>query len=166
MTSASAPSATGGSSSALDRAAAATPGPGSGWLWPVASPRSVLRPFDAPEHEYGAGHRGIDVGARPGTAVASAAAGVVTFAGPVAGRSVVTVDHGGGVVSSFDPVVPTVARGTAVSAGTVIGLLEAGEAMHCADGCLHVGVRVQGAYVDPLPFFAPPERSVLLPLGP
>ncbi|PSL39769.1 peptidase M23-like protein [Labedella gwakjiensis] len=135
------------------------------WAWPVPEPRVLKRPFDRPDHEYGAGHRGIDVAAGVGASVAAPAAGTVLFAGPVAGRSVVTVDHGGGIVTSYDPVVPAVTVGDAVTPGTVIGTLEAAEAMHCASGCLHLGVRVGGDYVDPLPFFGRPARSVLLPLG-
>jgi murein DD-endopeptidase MepM/ murein hydrolase activator NlpD len=135
------------------------------WTWPVAGARTVERAFEPPAHAYGAGHRGIDVTAAPGSDVSAPAAGTVLFAGPVAGRSVVTIDHGGGVVSSFDPVVPAVASGDVVGPGITVGHLEDGDAMHCPDGCLHVGVRVDGAYADPLPFFVRRERSVLLPLA-
>lgn len=134
------------------------------WVWPVPEPRVLERPFDPPDHAYGAGHRGIDVGARAGASVTAPASGTVLFAGPVAGRSVVTIDHGGGVVSSYDPVVPAVAAGAEVAAGTVVGVVESGEAMHCPDGCLHLGVRLMGEYIDPRPLFGRPVRAVLLPL--
>jgi murein DD-endopeptidase MepM/ murein hydrolase activator NlpD len=138
---------------------------GGTWAWPVAGARTVERAFEPPAHAYGAGHRGIDVMALAGSDVSAPAAGIVLFAGPVAGRSVVTIDHGGGVVSSYDPVVPAVASGDPVGPGTAIGRLEDGSAMHCPRGCLHVGVRIDGAYVDPFPFFVRRERSVLLPLA-
>jgi murein DD-endopeptidase MepM/ murein hydrolase activator NlpD len=141
------------------------PAAGGEWSWPVAGPRRLERAFDPPAHEYGAGHRGIDIGAAPGAPISSPADGIVLFAGPVAGRSVVTVDHGGGVVSSFDPVIPSVVTGTIVTRDTVIGHLEAGRSMHCVDGCLHLGARLGGVYIDPLPLFGRPVRSVLLPVG-
>lgn len=139
--------------------------PRASWSWPVAEPRRVVREFLAPEHQFGAGHRGIDIAAAGGAAVRAPAPGVVLFAGPVAGRSVVTIDHGGGVVSSYDPIVPAVTAGDVVTAGGPIGALGPETSTHCP-GCLHLGVRRDGAYVDPAPFFRPPRRSILLPLGP
>lgn len=135
------------------------------WVWPVPGPRVLERPFDRPDHAYGAGHRGIDVGAHAEASVTAPSSGTVLFAGPVAGRSVVTIDHGRGLVSSYDPVVPAVAAGAEVAPGTVIGVVESGEAMHCPDGCLHLGVRLMGEYIDPRPFFGRPVRAVLLPLA-
>ncbi|MER7077770.1 M23 family peptidase, partial [Saccharopolyspora kobensis] len=29
--------------------------------WPLAPPPAVVRPFEAPEHAYGPGHRGVDL---------------------------------------------------------------------------------------------------------
>jgi murein DD-endopeptidase MepM/ murein hydrolase activator NlpD len=141
------------------------PAASSAWRWPVGDARAVMRGFEAPEHRYGAGHRGIDIGATEGTAVNAPASGVVVFAGPVPGRSVVTVDHGGGVVSSYDPIVPSVVAGESVTPGRQIGTLGPASATHCP-GCLHLGVRRNGAYIDPLPLFGPPRRSILLPLEP
>jgi murein DD-endopeptidase MepM/ murein hydrolase activator NlpD len=123
----------------------------------------VLRPFEQPEHDYGAGHRGIDIAAITGVIVTSPAPGIVLFAGRVAGRSILTIDHGGGVVSSYDPALASVSVGDVVAPGQPVAVLE-GAAQHCDTGCLHVGVRRQGEYIDPLPFFLPPKRSVLLPL--
>ena len=68
------------------------------WAWPVVGP--VVRGFDPPSSPYGAGHRGIDIAVPVGTLVVAPAAGVVTFAGAVAGRLYVTIDHGGGVLST------------------------------------------------------------------
>ncbi len=33
------------------------------WRWPLAGNREVVEPFRAPAHEYGAGHRGVDLDA-------------------------------------------------------------------------------------------------------
>jgi murein DD-endopeptidase MepM/ murein hydrolase activator NlpD len=141
-------------------AAAATPNAASGaWLWPVAAPHPIVRPFVAPATPYSSGHRGIDIGS-PGTEVRAPAAGVVSFAGVVVDRPVLSIRHPGGVVSSYEPVMSELAVGDAVSAGQVVGTLLPG---HCAELCLHFGVRVDGQYVSPLAFLGGIPRSVLLP---
>ncbi|GAA3602030.1 murein hydrolase activator EnvC family protein [Agrococcus terreus] len=130
------------------------------WLWPVP-PGPVDRPFEAPAHAYGPGHRGVDLAASPGDAVLAPVDGVVRFAGPVAGRPVLSIEHGGGLVSSFEPVEASVAAGDAVMRGQRVGTLLAG---HDGGTALHLGARLHGAYVDPLPLLGR-ERPVLLPLG-
>ncbi|GAA1417608.1 M23 family metallopeptidase [Agrococcus citreus] len=129
------------------------------WSWPVAS-TEVVRAFDPPETPYGAGHRGIDIAAPAGTSVLAPDGGVVRFAGPVAGRPVVSIDHAGGLVSSFEPVQPSVSTGERVERGQPIGVLLAG---HAGGERLHLGARLHGAYVDPLPLLSV-ERPVLLPM--
>lgn len=133
------------------------------WDWPTNT-RVVQRPWEAPTSDYGPGHRGLDVAAPPGTPVVAPDAGTVAFAGPVGGRSVVTVDHGDGLVSTLDPVEPTVRKGDPVERGQRVGTVGRG---HCAAAtpCLHLGARVDGRYVDPLPFLTPAEWPVLLPDG-
>lgn len=132
------------------------------WLWPVPSHIPVAA-YAAPPTRYAAGHRGIDLAVTPGQPVAAPADGVVRFAGVVVDRPVVTLDHGGGVLSSFEPVVAGLPVGSTVARGAVFGTTADGG--HCADGCLHVGVRIDGEYVSPLRFFARVPRAVLLPLG-
>jgi murein DD-endopeptidase MepM/ murein hydrolase activator NlpD len=132
------------------------------WLWPVAPPIVVEEPFRAPPTPYAAGHRGIDVAAEPGATVVAPAAGVVSFAGPVAGRGVVAIDHGDGVVSAIEPVQAVVAAGTTVVSGDVIGTVASGG--HCDAVCVHFGVRVDGEYVSPFLFLGGLPRAVLLPM--
>ncbi|WP_413319482.1 M23 family metallopeptidase [Agrococcus sp. 1P02AA] len=131
------------------------------WVWPVDS-RDVVRAFDAPETAYGPGHRGIDISAPAGSAVVAPQDGTVRFAGPVAGRPVVSIEHAGGLVSSFEPVEPTVSAGDVVVAGEQIGVLLAGHAP--GQPRLHLGARLHGAYVDPLGLLGV-ERPVLLPMA-
>ena len=76
----------------------------------------VLRAFVAPLSAYGPGHRGVDLAASVGDPVAAGAAGVVTFAGRVAGRGVITVNDGSGVDTTYEPVTASVARGDRVRA--------------------------------------------------
>jgi murein DD-endopeptidase MepM/ murein hydrolase activator NlpD len=132
------------------------------WLWPLAPP-SLLRGFEAPPTPYAAGHRGIDLRAVPGSAVTAPSSATVRFAGVVVDRRVLTLDHGGGVLSSYEPMLSGLSVGDAVTAGDALGQVDTGG--HCTDACLHIGVRVDGEYVSPLLFFDRVPRAVLLPLG-
>ena len=129
------------------------------WQWPVDPPRSIARPFIPPPTPYAAGHRGIDIRAPAGTLYAPAS-GVVHFAGVVVDRPVLSIDHGGGVISSYEPVQTTLVEGDVVTRGDVIGTVLPG---HCATVCVHMGVRVDGQYVSPLRFLGGIPRAVLLP---
>lgn len=124
------------------------------WMWPVegidaASP-TVVGEFDPPDSAYGPGHRGIDLTTLVGAPVRAVAAGVVTFAGPVAGVDVITIDHGT-ERSTYQPVSAAVSTGASVEAGEVIGTVVVGP-FHCSSPCLHVGrIGPDGeAYLDPL----------------
>jgi len=139
---------------------AASGGPVAEWSWPVAPPR-ILETYRAPAHAYGPGHRGIDVAAAEGAAVAAPDDGVVAFAGRVAGRGVLTIDHGDGIVSSFEPIDADVAVGDSVHRGQVIGRAALGG--HTDGGELHIGARQDGEYVNPLRFLGGIPRAVLLP---
>ena len=133
------------------------------WWWPVPPPIRVVSPFRAPPTPYAAGHRGIDVQVEPGAAVVAPADGVVSFAGSVAGRGVVSIDHGAGVVSAIEPVDGVIAAGTPVAAGDAIGTVASGG--HCEARCVHFGVRVHGEYVSPFLFLGGLPRAVLLPMS-
>lgn len=130
---------------------------GRGWVWPVA-PVRVVRAFEAPAHAYAPGHRGIDLVAH---AVRSPADGRIAFAGPVAGRDVVTIDHGDGLVTSLEPVETTLAVGDRVARGAPVGTVSVGG--HTAPGTVHMGVRLDGAYINPLRLLGGVPRAILLP---
>jgi len=131
------------------------------WAWPVAAPHPIARAYLAPATPYAAGHRGIDIRAAVGAEVRAPADGVVHFAGVVVDRPVLSIDHGGGVLSSYEPVEASLTEGDRVRRGEVIGTLLAG---HGAGGsCLHFGVRIDGEYVSPLLFLGGQPRAVLLP---
>lgn len=126
---------------------------------PVDGP--VARLFVRPPERWAAGHRGVDLLAEPGTEVRSPVAGEVTFAGPVAGRTVLTVARADGLLASLEPLADVVPAGTAVAAGDVVGAL-ADDPGHCAPAsCLHWGVRVAGDYVDPLSLLGRPPVVLL-----
>ncbi len=138
--------------------------PRGGFGWPLAGFPTVLRAFDAPEQPYGRGHRGVDLGGRDGQPVLAAGAGIVAFAGPVAGRPVVSIDHPNGLRTTYEPVLATVTAGQRVARGDPIGTLQAGHPGCTAAACLHWGVRRGEEYLDPLWLLSPgPVR--LLPTG-
>ena len=147
------------------------------WVWPLDPQPAVVEAFDAPDEEYGAGHRGVDLAGAVGADVHAVASGTVTYVGKIAGVGVITIDHGG-TESTYQPVDATVTRGDDISAGETIGTLaEAGS--HCApDACLHLGRIVAGEYADPLELlpstsavrlvtpFGPPPVAPVTPVGP
>ncbi|RZL83869.1 MAG: M23 family metallopeptidase [Rhodococcus sp. (in: high G+C Gram-positive bacteria)] len=120
--------------------------------WPLHPRPRVVRPFDNPEHVWLPGHRGVDLGGVPDEAVLSAGAGVVVFAGTVAGKPVVSVDHPGGLRTTYEPVTARVTPGLRVGRGTVLGTLEAGHpgCISPVAACLHWGLRRDREYLDPL----------------
>lgn len=143
------------------RPGAATPDVDPKWRWPVDAPRRVVEPFRAPAHDYGPGHRGIDVAAPVGSEVQAPAEGVVAFRGTVVDRRVLTLEHATGLIITFEPLTSDLTPGDVVSAGESIGSVATGG--HTTPGLLHVGVRWNGEYLNPLPLFGAVPRAVLLP---
>lgn len=137
------------------------------WQWPLVPRPPVLRRFRAPPSPWAAGHRGLDLAARPGDSVLSVASGRVTHRGTVAGRGTVTVLHADGLRSTYEPLDPAVAVGEAVRAGQRLGVVRPGggaSATHCGPRvCLHLGARRDDAYLDPWPLLVR-GRLALLPL--
>lgn len=134
-----------------------------GWQWPLSPPLTVAAPFQAPKQQWGPGHRGIDLLGSVAQPVLAIGAGRVTFAGTVAGRGVVVVDHGR-LRSTYEPVIPQVMGGDQVTAGQVIATLAAVRS-HCPPAaCLHLGVRRGDVYLDPLKLLGS-QRVRLKPLS-
>lgn len=120
------------------------------YVLPVPGPARVVAPFDPPATPYAAGHRGTDLAVGRRSQVRSAAAGVVRFAGAVAGRGVVVVAHADGILTEYEPVRPAVRPGAHVRSGEVIGTV-LGRHRDCApDRCLHWSARRAGRYLDPM----------------
>jgi murein DD-endopeptidase MepM/ murein hydrolase activator NlpD len=123
---------------------------------PVDAP--VTDPFRAPATPYGPGNRGLEYATTPGTEARAIGTGTVTFAGRVAGRGVVTVEHPDGLRSSLTGLAEVrVAAGDRVERGAVLGTTAA---------VLHLGVRRGDEYLDPALLFAdgPPRHAVLVPV--
>jgi murein DD-endopeptidase MepM/ murein hydrolase activator NlpD len=132
------------------------------WTAPLGGELAPTRPFEAPVHAYGPGHRGVDLVGPPGTPVLAAGDGVVVFAGMVAGRPVVSIDHAGGLRTTYEPVAPSVGAGQQVTLGSPVGTLAPGHAGCPSDACLHWGLRRGETYLDPLQLLV--VRVRLLPL--
>ncbi len=134
--------------------------------WPTDAPSIVAR-FRAPDEAWAAGHRGIDLAARTGDPVYAMAAGTVAFVGDIAGKPVVTVAHPGEdrLRSTYEPVLTQVRVGQRVSARELIGIVAA-TGGHCGGvaGCVHVGLRTDVRYVDPMILIGR-RPAVLKPVG-
>jgi murein DD-endopeptidase MepM/ murein hydrolase activator NlpD len=127
-----------------------------GYSAPVAAP--ISDPFRPPEHFAGPGNRGLEYATRRGQPVVASGAGRVAFAGRVAGRLVVSIDHPDGLrttYSGFEHI--HVGAGQWVPRGHHLGT---------AMGAFHFGVLAGFAYLDPtLLFGAGHQRARLVPIG-
>ncbi|MET9021228.1 M23 family metallopeptidase [Actinopolymorpha sp. NPDC004070] len=159
---AAAASAVAFATSSTHASAAASAAAPSRWVWPLSPRPEIVRRFDPPDAPWGRGHRGVDLLGSDGQPVRAAGAGVVTYAGLLAGRGMVTVRHGD-LRTTYQPVTPEVSVGAHVDAGTEVGLLRTAGG-HCAPRtCLHWGLLRGDDYLDPLSLLGtgPPR---LLPL--
>ena len=133
------------------------------WLPPLST--AIEQKFTRPPHPYGAGHRGVDYHSVPGDLIVAPQAGTITFAGVVAHKPVVVINHGEGWISSLEPAEALVEVGTPVSLGSPLATVVEGLAGHCGDAtCLHWGVRHHRKYIDPQTLTTP--QVVLLPSRP
>jgi murein DD-endopeptidase MepM/ murein hydrolase activator NlpD len=108
----------------------------------------------------------VDLLGRAGQEVRSALAGKVAFAGTLAGRGIVVIDHGA-TRTTYEPVTAAVPLGAVVPAGGVIGTLQA-TMSHCFPrSCLHWGLLRGQEYLDPLSLLgqAPVRLLPFLTLG-
>jgi murein DD-endopeptidase MepM/ murein hydrolase activator NlpD len=133
-------------------------------LWmPVTGP--LVRGFDARAGPYGPGHRGIDIATPVGELVRAPTSGRVVFAGPVAGTSWVTLLAAPGVLVTLGPLLDPVTTATRVRSKAPVGRVGPGHpATPAAPPALHLSVRVDGVYVDPLAYLVDRPRPRLVPL--
>jgi len=116
---------------------------------PVSSPYGVLSVYNGVVQGF---HRGTDFAAPAGTPVRAANTGIVRLADrlPLSGNAVV-IDHGLGVLTGYFHLSALRARpGARVRKGELIGLV--GSTGIATGPHLHWGLRVNGVYVDPLPW--------------
>ena len=135
------------------------------WAEPIPfMEKSVKRDYRAPATQYSAGHRGIDFKLPLWEPIGSPIDGVITFAGKVIDREVVTVQTPAGYLASFEPACSKVAIGERVIRGQVI-------ANHCppseqyqyhCESCVHFSARNSFGYLSPLFLMGKLEPSVLV----
>ena len=143
--------------------ARADPGYGT-YAWPVVGP--VLRGFEPPPDPFGAGHRGIDIGAPFGSDIVAAQDGTVAFAGWVGGSLFISIDHPDGVRTTYSWISATdVAKGDQVTRGEMIGQTGQGHPGSITPH-LHFGARVGTTYLDPILLLEPANVAGLIHLAP
>jgi len=134
------------------------------YRWPVHG--DVLRPYEEPAGPFGAGHRGIDIAAPFGATIRAPADGTVSFAGPVAGSLFISIDHAGGIRTSYSWVSSfSVKKGQAVRAGDVIGATGQGHPGSDRPH-LHFSARLNGVYIDPMLLLGGGNLDDLIHLAP
>lgn len=123
------------------------------WGLPLqgVSPRAIIAAFEPPTSPFGPGHRGVDFPASQGQRVTAVGSGIVSFAGSIAGKPVISVQlsrsvdgSGTPVRTTYEPVTPLVNTGDFVFVGMVIGHVDfsSSNAGHCGGTCLHLGLKV------------------------
>lgn len=118
-----------------------------GWRAPVDGPLLVRRGFDPPTARWAPGHRGVDLAAPVGTVIRAAGPGIVVFAGRLAGRGVISIEHAPGVRTTYEPVRALVTAGQRVHAGTLIARVSPDRRHR---DVVHWGLRIRDGYADPL----------------
>lgn len=144
-----------GAGCATDTMAMTGPANATGWTAPAAGP--ITTPYGwriHPIKKTRSFHYGIDIGAGCDAPVRAANAGVVVgVTHPAAYGSLVEVDHGGGVITSYGHMYNSgvlVHAGDKVAAGQQIAKVgSAGWSTGCH---LHFEVKVNGSTVDPLAY--------------
>lgn len=119
----------------------------------------ISAPYDLANGPFQAGHRGIDMPTATAAQVTSPTNGVVTFVGTVVDRPVISIEVDDHTIASFEPITSHLEAGDEVARGDPLGTVATGG--HCMNECLHLGVRVNGAYVNPMRFLV--GRAILVP---
>jgi len=117
--------------------------------WPVSTGGVITSLFGP---RWGRMHQGLDIGCATGTPIVACEAGVVigaAYSGSMG--NYVLIDHGGGVTTVYmHNSSLCVSYGQTVARGEVIAL--AGSTGNSTGPHCHLGLRINGSYVDPLPY--------------
>jgi murein DD-endopeptidase MepM/ murein hydrolase activator NlpD len=137
--------------------------PGAAYAVPLYG--ALVKTYDAPlDNPYAPGHRADNVAAPVGTPVRASADGVVGFAGNVAGNLSVSVDHTGGIKTTYSYLGTIVAkRNQRVSRGDVVGTVGPGHDASLPPN-VQLSARRNGVYFDPLELYVGGSISDLLQL--
>lgn len=122
------------------------------WRSPIESPL-LVNEFRQPNSDWSAGHRGVDYLVDQGQKVFAPHEGVVSFAGLVVDRQVLSIRHPDGMISSLEPVCSTKPKGSRVDTGEDVGTIctDPNYVSHCLPRtCLHFSLRASNGYLSPL----------------
>lgn len=137
------------------------------WRIPLAPPVQLINQYRQPSSDYSAGHRGVDYQVSLDQTVFAPAAGMVWFVGRVVDRDIISLKHGTGILTEFEPVCSSLRAGDSISLGEPIGVVcdAAGSyRQHCqAARCLHFSMRFNEQYLSPLALIGGLNPSRLLP---
>lgn len=117
--------------------------------WPVSTGGVITSLFGP---RWGTVHQGLDIGCATGTPIVACEAGVVIGAAYSSSMgNYVLIDHGGGVTTVYmHNSELCVSYGQTVARGEIIAL--AGSTGNSTGPHCHLGLRINGSYVDPLPY--------------
>jgi murein DD-endopeptidase MepM/ murein hydrolase activator NlpD len=122
------------------------------WRIPIDKP-VLMRDFTQPSTDWSAGHRGVDYLVTDGDAVFAPSSGTIRFSGNLVNRSVISIIHENGLISTLEPVCGSIVKGERVLSGQQIGSVCASQGYfsHCAlNLCLHFGIKSESGYLSPL----------------
>ena len=128
---------------------------GGEFLWPAPGNTIITSPFGMRFHpilHYYRSHNGIDIGTPMGAPIVASNPGTVITASYVGTYgNVVMIDHGGGVVTAYAHGSKILVEvGQVVERGEVI--MEAGSTGLSTGPHLHFEIKINGTFVDPLPY--------------
>lgn len=129
------------------------------YMWPVQGHSYISSYFSMRDNPFGGGstefHNGIDIPAPVGTPIGAVSGGQVAWSyySQSAGNWI-GIDHGNGTYSVYMHMSSRIAQeGDYVSAGQTIGLV--GSTGRSTGPHLHLSIRLNGSYVDPLNYVSP-----------
>ncbi len=125
---------------AVETATVLTSDKKSRWIVPTDSP--IIARFDK-QGEY-KGSATLRFGSSKGDTIVAVESGVVSFAGSVAGKNYVTIDHSHGLRSTYSVIEPLVNKGESVVAGQTIAVASGEIGLTARDDT--------GRYLDPEEF--------------
>jgi len=122
------------------------------WQVPVEDPQ-LVRQFVQPNSDWSAGHRGVDYLVNDHQMVFAPHDGTVSFAGWVVNRSVLSIRHSNGLLSTIEPLCATVSNSQQVETGQPVGVtcFPSEYQSHCGiELCLHFALKNESGYLSPL----------------
>lgn len=137
------------------------------WRTPLDSPL-LVREFRQPNADWAAGHRGVDYLTKIDQPVYASHDGVVSFVGKVVNRSLISIRHENGLITTLEPVCSKLSINDHVSTSDLLGTVcnSPDYESHCGTRlCLHFSLRTAGGYLSPLVVIGGLAPSRLKPWG-